>query len=490
MEREGKFMHLTYVFQLAKQYAGVSLIAAVIAISLMVCSYVVYVKKYHQEEIKIPWTKFIAAGFFIFYFSIVIGATMLHRGRYEHGMAQLGLFETYKDAWYKADMVEWRNLVLNVLMFCPIGFLLPFTFTCFRNWWVTYLAGFECTLFIEILQYIRRCGVFQTDDLLNNTIGAMIGFGCFQLVIFIKNNWLRRELHMRRTVLSQIPLVVSVVGFFSIFVAYQCAEYGNLKMEYVKNYDMSQIQITSEVAYTQEETTDYVRQVKTYNKEESFELAKHIFGCAGMNINPSDCVYYDEHATFYAENRTAAIWLNYQGGTYEMQNYSQQWDSHNNPIELKKDAALEEIKQALEEYEIIVPENAAFFSDGAGSYTITIPASNHTEENSISGVICANYTVNGMFAYLKCFLMDMKPYKQVSIISDQEAVNRIQNGKFAEIVTEEGAVIDVSTVQNINIVSIEKNYIIDSKGYFRTYYKVSVVCNGIKGFIEISAINK
>lgn len=490
MEREDFFMRLTYVFQLGKQYAVFGFVAAIVSILLMAFGSAIYFKRSNQENRKFPWTKFVAGGLFVFYFSIVLGATMLNRGQYEHGMTQLGLFETYKDAWYEADMVEWRNLVLNVMMFCPIGFLLPFTVPCFRKWWITYLAGFGCTVFIETLQYVRRCGVFQTDDLLNNFIGATIGFGCFQLVILIKNKWLRRNLHIRRTVLCQIPLFVTVIGFVSIFAVYQCNEYGNLKMENVQHYNMSNIYITSEVAYAQEEAEDYVSQVKTYNREEAFELAKHIFWCAGMNINPSDCAYYDERATFYADNKAAAIWLNYQGGTYELQNYSQQFDSHNNAIALKKDATFEEIKGALAEYGIIVPENATFVTDNLGSYTINIPASNQVGESSISGVICANYTVNDMFAYLKCFLMERNPYKQVSIMSEKEVVQHIQNGEFSEIVTEEGAVIDLATVQNINIAAIEKNYIADSKGYFRPYYKVSVLCNDVEGVIEISAISR
>lgn len=490
MESEDFCMHLTYVFQLGKQYAVLGFVVAVLSVLLMVFCFAIYCKYFRREKTKLPWTKFVASGLFVFYFSVVIGATMLNRGRSEHGMVQLGLFETYIDAWYEADMVQWRNLVLNVLMFCPIGFLLPFTFSIFRKWWTTYLVGFGCTLFIEIMQYVRRCGVFQTDDLLNNFFGAMIGFGCFQLVILIKNNWLGRNLHIRRTLLFQIPLVVTITGFFGIFAVYQWKEYGNLKMEHVQYYNMSEIHLTSEITYTKEETTDYVRQVKTYSKEEAFELAKHIFWCAGMNINPSDCVYYDECATFYTDNRTAAIWINYQGGTYELQNYSQQYDSHRNVISLKTDATLEEIKQALAEYKITVPENATFVSDGAGSYTISIPASNNCLESSISGIISVNYTVNGMFSYVKCFLMDMKLYKQVSLISDQEVVERIQNGEFCKIVTEEDAVIDLSTVHDMHITSIEKNYIADSKGYFRPYYKVSVLCNDVEGAIEISAIKR
>ena len=483
-------MHLTYVFQLGKQYAVFGFVAAVLSVLLMVICFGIYCKSFRREETKLPWTKFVAGGLFVFYFSIVICATMLNRGRSEHGMAQLGLFETYINAWYEADMVQWRNLLLNVLMFCPIGFLLPFTFSFFRKWWATYLAGFGCTLLIETMQYIRKCGVFQTDDLLNNFFGAMIGFGCFQLVILIKNKLFGRNLPVRKTLLFQIPLVVSITGFFGIFAVYQWKEYGNLKMEHVQYYDMSDIHLTSEITYTQEETIDYVRQVKTYSKGEVFALAKHIFWCAGMNINPSDCAYYDDFATFYTDNRTAAIWINYQGGTYELQNYSQQYDSHNNAIALKADATLEEIKQALAEYEITVPENATFVGDGAGSYTIRIPASTDAGESSISGIISVNYTVNGMFAYLKCFLMDMKPYKQVSVISEQEVVERIQNGEFAQIMTEEDAVIDLSTVHDMHITSIEKNYIADSKGYFRPYYKVCVLCSGVEGIIEISAIAK
>ena len=481
-------MHLNYVFQLGKQYAAFGFVAAVLSVLLMVGCYGIYCKYFRKEEAKFPWTKFVAGGLFVFYFSIVLGATMLNRGHTEHGMAQLGLFETYIDAWYEADMVQWRNLVLNVLMFCPIGFLLPFTCSCFRDWRVTYLSGFLCTLLIEILQYVRRCGVFQTDDLLNNLFGAMIGFGAFQLVIFLKNKLLGRELHIRRTLLCQLPLLVTIAVFFGIFVTYQWKEYGNLRMEHVQSYDMSDIHLTSEVAYTEEKSTDYVRQVKIYSREESFELAKQIFWRAGMNINPSDCSFFDDHATFYAENRAAALWIHYQGGTYEMQNYSQQWDSHNNAIALNSDATLEEIKQALSEYEITVPERAAFFCDGAGNYTINIPASNDAGESNISGIISANYTVNGMFSYLKCFLMDMKPYKKVSLISDKEVVKQIQNGVFSQITTEEGSVIDLSTVHDMHITSIEKNYIADSKGYFRPYYKVLVQCDDIEGTVEISAI--
>lgn len=64
---------------------------------------------------------------------------------------------------------------LNVLMFVPIGFLLPVLWEKYNDW--KYTMGFGCflTVFIEIAQVFT----FRTtdiDDLLTNLLGAGIGF--------------------------------------------------------------------------------------------------------------------------------------------------------------------------------------------------------------------------------------------------------------------------------------------------------------------------
>ncbi|MEI3563747.1 MAG: VanZ family protein [Agathobacter rectalis] len=47
------------------------------------------------------------------------------------------------------------------------------------------MCGFGFALFIEVVQLITGRGVFETDDIINNTIGAMIGYGLFSVARLI-----------------------------------------------------------------------------------------------------------------------------------------------------------------------------------------------------------------------------------------------------------------------------------------------------------------
>ena len=66
-------------------------------------------------------------------------------------------------------------------MFVPLGFMIPLLFKKCKRWYITYLIGFGATLFIEILQLISKRGIFELDDIINNTLGCIIGYG---IVIF------------------------------------------------------------------------------------------------------------------------------------------------------------------------------------------------------------------------------------------------------------------------------------------------------------------
>lgn len=75
-----------------------------------------------------------------------------------------------------AHMIE--QLVMNVLMLVPLGFLLPAVWPGLRGWWKTGLCVLLLIVGIETLQYFigRSCDV---DDVIMNTIGGLIGWGLF-----------------------------------------------------------------------------------------------------------------------------------------------------------------------------------------------------------------------------------------------------------------------------------------------------------------------
>ena len=71
--------------------------------------------------------------------------------------------------------------IANVLLFVPVGFLLPVLWERFRTLRTVALAGFLLSLAIEVAQMFSfRCT--DVDDLLMNTAGALLGYGAFALL--------------------------------------------------------------------------------------------------------------------------------------------------------------------------------------------------------------------------------------------------------------------------------------------------------------------
>lgn len=73
------------------------------------------------------------------------------------------------------------NLAGNVLMFLPLGFLLPLFWRYFQTAKHTVLCGLTLSVSIELIQLIAG-GVTSVDDVLLNTLGAAIGFGLSRLL--------------------------------------------------------------------------------------------------------------------------------------------------------------------------------------------------------------------------------------------------------------------------------------------------------------------
>ena len=71
------------------------------------------------------------------------------------------------------------ELILNILMFVPFGYLLM---KLSQTTWITLLVSLLITLIIETLQLVTRRGFFELADILLNFIGGVLGWLiCIQL---------------------------------------------------------------------------------------------------------------------------------------------------------------------------------------------------------------------------------------------------------------------------------------------------------------------
>lgn len=79
-----------------------------------------------------------------------------------------------------------RNIVGNILIFIPLGFLIPIINPNLKKIAKVTLIGFFASLSIEILQIFTMGNVCDIDDVIFNTIGALIGIVIYKLFIKLK----------------------------------------------------------------------------------------------------------------------------------------------------------------------------------------------------------------------------------------------------------------------------------------------------------------
>lgn len=75
------------------------------------------------------------------------------------------------------------NTLLNILLFMPLGFLMPVIWKEYRSMKKTVLFGFGVSVMIELLQMFTF-RLTDIDDLIFNTIGAVAGYYIY--ILFLK----------------------------------------------------------------------------------------------------------------------------------------------------------------------------------------------------------------------------------------------------------------------------------------------------------------
>lgn len=125
------------------------------------------------------WKRFTLAAYVFLVFFATLGMDILLLGpaAFQSGIHLVNfkpfiwLQETYLMGW-KAMVTQ---VLLNILMFVPLGFLLPLTFPRFQSLRKTLLLLSVSSLAIEFLQYfIGRSA--DVDDLIMNSLGALGGW--------------------------------------------------------------------------------------------------------------------------------------------------------------------------------------------------------------------------------------------------------------------------------------------------------------------------
>ena len=108
----------------------------------------------------------------------------------------------------KGWIIAGINLVGNIALLVPLGFLAPLVYR-HLTWKASLALGAAAGLCIEVMQTVLRVGIFDIDDVILNALGVMIGYCAFVLVA----QWIRSK-HYKRIAIAGLTAVAAAVAFY------------------------------------------------------------------------------------------------------------------------------------------------------------------------------------------------------------------------------------------------------------------------------------
>lgn len=191
-------------------------------------------------------------------------------------------FMAFRYGSNNARMV-WQ-ILLNILMFAPLGFLLPIVFPkkC-KNFLIVFATSFAFSFSTEILQLLTSRGA-DIDDLISNTLGGILGFAlyviCYGIYFQFLKNQKKSEISIKRYKLNLIISFVVILTIAAPFVALRVtdtmSEFGNIYYGHLRPADVVVADSISD-----EESTAVVYQY--VEKESLHKLQKRLLESTGFS---------------------------------------------------------------------------------------------------------------------------------------------------------------------------------------------------------------
>lgn len=108
-------------------------------------------------------------------------------------------------------IADFKNTILNIILFVPLGIMLPFLWKKYNTLKATLLFGFGMSLSIEILQILTYRAT-DINDIIANTFGAVLGYLIFASTSRIVPSV--TKFAKKKNEISVIVLSVFIVMFF------------------------------------------------------------------------------------------------------------------------------------------------------------------------------------------------------------------------------------------------------------------------------------
>ena len=167
------------IYCLDLQYIVIIMIVSIVVWALIAD----LIKHKRCSGVVLLW-KIINSILFVCYSAFVLYFTLFRRSEGSH---ELVLIPFYSFIEAQTNVEMYREMLMNVFLFLPLGLSLPFALPdkLKHKLIVTVLVGFLLSIAIEFSQYYFKLGRAEVDDVIMNTLGTLFGSFSYLISYFI-----------------------------------------------------------------------------------------------------------------------------------------------------------------------------------------------------------------------------------------------------------------------------------------------------------------
>ena len=128
--------------------------------------------------------KILSIIFLAAYVAAIVIITLTNRQPTINSQAETQLFWSYAK-WFSGEATYGLEIFQNILLFIPFGLLFALALDIRKispKILIVILSGLALSIFVELYQLFSHFGLFEFDDMFDNTLGAAIGAFAFMLI--------------------------------------------------------------------------------------------------------------------------------------------------------------------------------------------------------------------------------------------------------------------------------------------------------------------
>jgi len=445
---------------------------------LLIALYYFYYQRRRTDRHKqIPVKKLLLGAMFIGYIVFVLELTVIGRGTSHYMQMNLQPFSGYIDAWKKYSLRDLQNCLFNILMFVPLGMFLPLLMAKCKEFKWLLLVVVGATASIETYQTLSGAGIFELDDLINNSLGGIIGYQLYKLAVSISNH---KKVKVKSLIGNlAIPLLMGLI-FIVMSIVYAQQEFGHLAINAYTKSKMSDVHVSTSLELSAASIVAPVFK-KNVKNDDVKDLLQQKLGLLEVNTSNNQ----DNDETLLEDKNEVPYTL------ITNDSEGQWWLTENNYTPEQTSAVGQEDKaKSLMDELSLLPQDAEFAVQENGEFEWTLPDRTDVHKDYWTGDISLGLKPDGHVYSLTYSLHENQFIREVNILSPTEVYERIKEGDFPQIkynalVQEEDLII--KNGDHIEIDSIELSYMYDTKGFYQPIYNVAGKFNGNDWFTLIQA---